>query len=186
MYKIAVLVGSLRRESINLKLAKALAKLAKGKLQFNFLSLDLPLYNEDLWANPPPAVLKLKKDIEASDAVLFVSPEYNRSTTPIIKNAIDWGTRPWGKNSWAGKPAAIAGITPGAVGTASAQAHLRSILPTLQLALMGQPERYIVDTPGLIDAEGAVGDDTTRKFFESFLAKFEAWIARTVEKKERS
>src|SRR6185436_11258651 len=110
MYKIAVLVGSLRRESINLKLAKALAKLAKGRLEFNFLSLDLPLYNEDLWANPPAAVLKLKKDIEAADAVLFVTPEYNRSTTPIIKNAIDWGTRPWGKNSWSGKPAAIAGI----------------------------------------------------------------------------
>jgi chromate reductase len=186
MYKIAVLVGSLRRESINLKLAKALAKLAKGKLEFNFLSLDLPLYNEDLWENPPAAVLKLKKDIEASDAVLFVTPEYNRSTTPIIKNAIDWGTRPWGKNSWSGKPAAIAGITPGAVGTAIAQTHLRSILPTLHLHLMAQPEMYIVDKPGLIDADGTVGDDTTRKFFESFLTKFEAWIAKTADKKERS
>ena len=177
MYTIAVLVGSLRRESINRKLAKALAKLGQGKFTFHFVELgDIPIYNEDLWQNPPAAVLRMKKDIEAADAVLFATPEYNRSIPPVVKNAIDWGTRPWGKNSWAGKPASIVGTSPGAVGTAVAQTHLRSIAPILELVLMGQPEVYLVNKPGLIDENDDITDDTTREFLQGYLDRFAAWI----------
>ena len=177
MYTIAVLVGSLRRESINRKLAKALAKLGQGKFKFHFVELgDIPIYNEDLWKDPPAAVLRMKKDIESADAVLFATPEYNRSIPPVVKNAIDWGTRPWGKNSWAGKPASIVGTSPGAVGTAVAQTHLRSIAPILELVLMGQPEVYLVNKPGLIDENDDITDDTTREFLQAYLDRFAAWI----------
>ena len=177
MYTIAVLVGSLRRESINRKLAKALAKLGQGKFKFHFVELgDIPIYNEDLWQDPPAAVLRMKKDIETADAVLFATPEYNRSIPPVVKNAIDWGTRPWGKNSWAGKPASIVGTSPGAVGTAVAQTHLRSIAPILELVLMGQPEVYLVNKPGLIDENDDITDDTTREFLQGYLDRFAAWI----------
>jgi chromate reductase, NAD(P)H dehydrogenase (quinone) len=177
MYTIAVLVGSLRRESINRKLAKALAKLGQGKFKFHFVELgDIPIYNEDLWQDPPAAVLRMKKDIETADAVLFATPEYNRSIPPVVKNAIDWGTRPWGKNSWAGKPASIVGTSPGAVGTAVAQTHLRGIAPILELVLMGQPEVYLVNKPGLIDENDDITDDTTREFLQGYLDRFAAWI----------
>ena len=132
MAKVAVLVGSLRKESINLAYAKALMKLGASRFDFDLVEIgDMPLYNEDLWENPPEAVLRFKSRIEAADAVLFVNPEYNRSITPAMKNAVDWGSRPWGKSSWTGKPAAITGATPGAIGTAVAQAHLRSITTSI-------------------------------------------------------
>jgi chromate reductase len=190
MYTIAVLVGSLRRESINRKLAKALAKLGQGKFKFHFVELgDIPIYNEDLWQDPPAAVLRMKKDIETTDAVLFATPEYNRSIPPVVKNAIDWGTRPWGKNSWAGKPASIVGTSPGAVGTAVAQTHLRSIAPILELVLMGQPEVYLVNKPGLIDENDDITDDTTREFLQAYLDRFAAWIdqvsGRELERQRR-
>lgn len=177
MLKVAVFVGSLRRESNNRKFAKALAKLGKPNLDFHFVEIgDLPMYNDDLWASPPASVLRLKADIEAADAVLFVTPEYNRSIPPVLKNAIDWGTRPYGKNSWAGKPGSIVGTSPGVIGTAAAQVHLRSIAVVLNIILMGQPEVYFSFKPGLIDDNGDVTDETTRKFLENYLAKFEAWI----------
>jgi chromate reductase, NAD(P)H dehydrogenase (quinone) len=177
MHTVAVLVGSLRRESIHRKLAKALAKLGQAKFKFNFVELgDLPIYNEDLWQDPPASVLRMKRDIEQADAVLFVTPEYNRSIPPVIKNAIDWGTRPWGKNSWAGKPASVVGTSPGNVGTAAAQAHLRSIAPVLDLVVMGQPEVYLVNRPGLIDENDDITDDTTREFLDGYLARFAAFI----------
>jgi chromate reductase len=109
-------------------------------------------------------VLRLKKDIAAADAVLFVTPEYNRSIPPVIKNAVDWGTRPWGQNSWAGKPGSIIGTSPGNVGTAVAQAHLRSVLTILDTVLLGQPEIYFVTKPGLINDEFDITDDQTREF----------------------
>src|SRR4051812_33764640 len=113
MKTVAVLVGSLRRASINRKFAESLGKLAADRLEFHIVEIgDLPLYNDDLWENPPQSVLRLKREVEAADAVLFVTPEYNRYFSPAIKNAIDWGTRPWGKNSWAGKPSAVVGATP--------------------------------------------------------------------------
>ena len=115
MFKVAVIVGSLRRESINRRFAQALARLAEGTLEFELVELgDVPMYNEDLWQNPPPAVTRLKQAIEAADAVLFVTPEYNRSIPALVKNTIDWGSRPRGQSSWAGKPAGIVGTSGGA------------------------------------------------------------------------
>ena len=187
MYKIAVLVGSLRRDSINLKFARALAKLGAGQFEFRTVELgDLPIYNEDLWENPPAPVLRLKKDIAAADAVLFVTPEYNRSIPAVVKNAIDWGTRPWGQNSWAGKPGSIIGTSPGNVGTAVAQAHLRSVLTILDVSLLGQPEIYFVWKPGLINDEFEVTDDQTREFLQGYLAKFAGWIAQTQPKQQKA
>jgi chromate reductase len=177
MYKLAVFVGSLRAESINLKLAKALAKLGESQFEFKLVELhDLPIYNEDLWQSPPASVLRMKDDIASTDAVLFVTPEYNRSITPVLKNAIDWGTRPWGKNSWNNKPCSIIGTSPGNIGTAAAQEQLRSILVILGMILMGQPEVYLVYKPELIDANHDITDDKTREFLQNFLNKFESWI----------
>jgi chromate reductase len=187
MYKIAVLVGSLRRDSINLKFAKTLAKLGQAKFDFHFVELgDLPIYNEDLWENPPPSVLRFKKDIAAADAVLFVTPEYNRSIPPVIKNAIDWGTRPWGQNSWAGKPGSVIGTSPGNVGTGVAQAHLRSVLTILDVILLGQPEVYFVTKPGLINDEFEITDDQTREFLQGYLAKFAGWIENTLPRQQKA
>lgn len=180
MIRIGVIVGSLRKESINLKLAKALGKLSKDKLDFNIIKLDdVPLYNEDLWESPPESILRLKKDVEFSDAILFITPEYNRSFSPIVKNAIDWGTRPYGQNSWNHKPAAIAGATTGAIGTAAAQNQLRSIVPVLGMPLMSQPELYLQFKPEAFDDQDNVTDPRTKEFLEKFLSAFEEWINRT-------
>ena len=178
MHQVAVIVGSLRRESINLAFAQALAKLAEGQLALNIVSLaEVPLYNEDLWANPPEGVLRLKREVEAADAVLFVTPEYNRSVPAVTKNAIDWGTRPAGQNVWAGKPAAIVGTSPGAIGTAVAQSHLRAVLVGCGMQLLGQPEVYFQTKQGLIGADSTVTDDQTRAFLAAFVAKFAAHVA---------
>lgn len=183
MLKIGVLVGSLRKESINLIFAKSLAHLAKDKMDFNFINLhDVPMYNEDLWENPPAGVVNLKKQVSSSDAILFVTPEYNRSFSPIIKNAIDWGTRPYGDNSWNAKPAAIIGASPGAIGTAAAQNHLRSIVPVLGMPLMVQPEMYLQFKADAFDASHNVTDARTKEFFDKFLVSFEEWIKRTAKK----
>ncbi len=184
MHSVAVIVGSLRRESINRKFAEALARLAAGGLDFRFVEIgDLPLYNEDLWQDPPAGVLRMKRDVEAADAVLFVTPEYNRFFTPAIKNAIDWGTRPWGKNSWDAKPAATIGTSPGAIGTASAQAMLKGQLVACGMVVMGQPEMYFSWKADAFDADGNVTDEKTRGFFETWLARFAAWIAHTSERR---
>src|SRR6185312_4378618 len=151
MFKVAVLVGSIRPNSTNLQFARAIEKLALGRLQFDFLEIgNLPFYDETLWENPPTSVVDLKDRIRAADAVLFVTPEFNRSIPGVLKNAIDWPSRPFGKSVWEGKPAAIVGATGGATGTAQAQAHLRSILVVLGVILMGRPEVYQTLKPGLI------------------------------------
>ncbi|MHB1102770.1 MAG: NADPH-dependent FMN reductase [Devosia sp.] len=186
MKKVAVFVGSPHAESINLKFAKALAKLADSKLDFKFIEIaDLPHYDDALWANPPAAALRLKDEIAAADAVLFVTPEFNRSIPGILKNAIDWGSRPWGQSSWAGKPGSIIGTTPGATGTSAAQAHLRSIMVVLEVALMGQPEVYFQTTPGLIDEDFEITDQETRRFLEGYLSKFGTWIERFAPEERR-
>jgi len=183
MHRISVIVGSLRKDSINLKLAKALGKLSPGKFDFKIVELnDVPMYNEDLWENPPEAVLKLKKDVELSDAVLFVTPEYNRSFSPVIKNAIDWGTRPYGQNSWKDKPAAIAGASPGAIGTAAAQVQLRAILPVLAMPVMSQPELYLQFKEEDFDADANVINPKTKEFLSKFMSAFDEWIKRTAKK----
>ena len=183
MFKIAVIVGSLRRESINRRFAHALAKLAEGTLEFQFVELgDLPMYNDDLWQDPPPAVTRLKHAVESADAVLFVTPGYNRSIPALVKNTIDWGTRPRGKNSWAGKPAGIVGTSGGAIGTAVAQAHLRHVVVVCNMALMPQPEVYFVNKPGLITDAFEVSDEKSREFLAGYVAKFGAWIAQHAKK----
>ena len=172
MHTVAVIVGSLRRESINLRFAKALAKLGGPTLALQLVELgDVPLYNEDLWANPPEGVLRMKREVEAADAVLFVTPEYNRGVPAVVKNAIDWGSRPRGKSSWAGKSAAIVGTSPGAIGTAVAQAHLRSVLVACGVRLLGSPEVYFQTKPGLIADDFSISDDATREFLARFIDK---------------
>jgi chromate reductase len=179
MSKIAVIVGSLRRDSINRKLAEALAGLAKPKDRYALSRIDdLPLFNQDLEPSPPAAVTRLKGEIEAADGVLIVTPEYNRSIPGVLKNAIDWASRPYGKNSFNGKPTAAIGTSMGAVGTAAAQQHLRSILAYLNVVLMGQPEGYISFKQGLIDANGTVTDESTRKFLQGYVDSFSAWVER--------
>jgi chromate reductase len=178
-FKVAILVGSLRKESINLKLAKALVKLGQGKFEAKFLQIgDLPLYNQDLEADFPQEALRLKSEIRDADAVLFVTPEFNRGMPGPLKNAIDWASRPYGKNAFAGKPAAICGASPGAIGTACAQHNLRPTLGYLDISLMGQPELYLQFKEGLIDAEGNIGSDETKKFLQGFADKFIAWMER--------
>lgn len=179
MANIAIIVGSIRKDSSNLKLAKAVEKLGAGKFTATHVRIDdLPLFNQDLEANPPEAVTRLKKEIEGADAVLFVTPEYNRSVPGVLKNAIDWASRPYGKSSFPGKPAAIIGTSPGAIGAAVAQNHLRSIVGGfLDMQLMGQPELYLTFKEGMIDAEGAVSNPDTQKFLQGFVDKFAAWVS---------
>ncbi len=182
MKSVAVLVGSLRRESINRKFAHSVSLLAGDRLRFQFAEIgDLPLYNEDLWQAPPEPVLRMKREVEAADGVLFVTPEYNRYFTPAIKNAIDWGTRPWGQNSWEAKPASIIGASPGAIGTAAAQNALKGLLIVCDMVLMGQPEVYFSYKPELFGADGAISDERTRTLLNAWIDRFEAWIERTSE-----
>src|SRR5262245_29312087 len=176
--KVAVIVGSNRRESINRMLAQALAGLAEGQLAFHFVSIaDLPLYNQDLEGELPPSVVRFKSEIAAADALLFVTREHNRSLPAVLKNAIDWGARPYGQNSWSGKPAAITGTSPGALGTA-AQLHLRQVLGTLGALVMGG-EAYISFKPGLLESNGTISDETTRGFLKAFIDQFAATVARS-------
>lgn len=179
MFTVAVLVGSIRPNSTNLQFAKAIEKLALGRLKFDFIDLGtLPFYDETLWDNPPASVVDLKDRIAAADAVLFVTPEYNRSIPGVLKNAVDWPSRPFGQSVWEGKPAAIVGATGGPSGTASAQAHLRSILVILGLAVMGRPEVYQTLKPGMIDDDYLITDERTRLFLQKWLDAFVVWIAR--------
>ncbi|HEX9906335.1 MAG TPA: NADPH-dependent FMN reductase [Propylenella sp.] len=178
MHKVAVIVGSIRKDSINKKLAKALEKLAEGKLDFAYSRIDdLPLLNQDDVDNPAAEVWRFKREIEAADAVLFVTPEHNRSIPAAMKNAFDWGSRPWGKNSWRGKTAAIIGASAGNISTALAQAHLRTIIAGHVSAILGNPEAYVQMKDGLIDADGTVTDETTRKFLQTFIDNFARLVA---------
>src|SRR5215813_8797112 len=177
-FKVAVIVGSNRRQSVNRALAQALARLGADKFAFSFIQIDdLPLYNQDLEAELPKSVAPFKSEIAAADGLLFVTPEHNRSIPTVLKNAIDWGARPYGQNSWNGKPAAITGTSPGAIGAAIAQQHLRQILGNLGVLVMGG-EAYISFKPGLIDANGAIADESTRKFLKTFVDQFASLVAR--------
>jgi chromate reductase len=184
--QIAVIVGSNRRESINRKLARALAKLGAGKFDANFVRIDdLPMFNQDLEGNLPAEVVRFKDDIARGDGVLIVTPEHDRSIPAVLKNAVDWGARPYGKNAWAGKPAFITGTSAGAIGTALAQQHLRSVMTGLGMILLGG-EAYITFKPNLIDDQGNIGDDSTRKFLQGFADRFAALVGRLSPQAERS
>jgi len=179
MFKVAVFVGSPRPNSSNLRLAQALEKLAAGRLEFQYIDIaHLPFYDDTLWNDPPAEVVRLKHDVAEADAVLFVTPEYNRSIPGILKNAIDWPSRPYGESVWHDKPAAIAGATGGVSGTAAAQAHLRSILPMLGMALMGAPEIYFQSRPGAIDEHGNITDEHVRTNLNIWVERFTDWIGR--------
>ena len=176
-YRIALVVGSLRRDSFNKQLAQALTKLAPQPLEFATLRIDdLPLYNQDEENNPTEPVRRLKTEISASQGVLFVTPEYNRSVPGVLKNAIDHASRPYGQSAWAGKPAGVIGISVGAIGTALAQQHLRNILAYLDMPTLGQPEMFLQNKPGLLKEGGEIGDDGTRQFLQKFLDRFAAWV----------
>lgn len=178
MYKIALIVGSNRRNSINRKLAQALARLGEGSLVFETVQIDdLPMYNEDLESDLPPSVRRFKAAVADTDALLVVTPEHNRSIPAVLKNAIDWGTRPYGQNVWDGKPAAIAGTSPGAVGTAVGQQHLRQILGDLGAVVMGG-EAYIAFKPDLIGEDGELADNSTRAFLGDYIDRFASLVAR--------
>jgi chromate reductase len=177
--RIAVLVGSTRRDSINRKLAQALAKLGEGQLDFTFVEIaDLPLYNQDLEAELPASVSRMKAQLEAADGILIVTPEHNRSIPAALKNAIDWGARPWGKSSWPGKVAAVIGASPGAIGTAVAQSHLRHVLGSILGLLVMGGEHYVSFKPDLVAADNSVTDANTRKFLSDFIASFTSLVAR--------
>ncbi len=177
--KIAVVVGSIRKESINRKLAKALIKLAPKDLECELVRIDdLPVFNQDHDQDPPQQVARVKAQIVAANAILFITPEHNRSLPTALKNVLDWVSRPYGKNLWAGKPAGVAGASVGAVGTAVAQAHLRAVLGYLDVPTLGQPEVYVQFTKDLIDDDGNVSNDGTRTFLQSFVDRYAAWIAK--------
>jgi chromate reductase len=166
--RVGVIVGSLRQQSINKRLALAIEKLAPPQLQFSHVTIgDLPLMNQDL-----------EKALQACDALLIITPEYNRSIPGPLKNAIDWASRPRGQNSVAGKPAAIGGSSPGPLSTAAAQQHLRNVLSVLDVHVMSQPELYLHFTPELIAEDGTVSADSTRQFLERYAAAFAAWVER--------
>jgi len=176
-YRVGVIVASLRKDSLNAKLADALQRLAPEALLFERIGIDdLPLYNQDEDAAPAQAVQRLKSQITSSQALLFATPEYNRSIPGVLKNALDHASRPYGKNVWAGKPAGIVGISVGAVGTAAAQQHLRTILAYLDVPTFGQPEVYLQATEGFFDGDGGFGRDGTRKFLQGWMTRYVAWI----------
>lgn len=177
-YRIAVIVGSLRRDSYNRRLAKAVIRL--GPPDFDFQPVDiagLPLYNQDDDEHPAPSVTEFKREIDGAQGLLFVTPEYNRSIPGVLKNALDHGSRPAGKNSWAGKPAGILGISPGAVGTAAAQQHLRNVLACLDVAALGQPEAYIQYRDGFFGEPGEIGEGG-RKLLRKWMDRYAAWVRR--------
>jgi chromate reductase, NAD(P)H dehydrogenase (quinone) len=178
-FTVGYFVGSLAKASINRKLALALARLAPSELQLREIPIrDLPLYSYDYDKDYPPAGRALKDAIASVDAVLFVTPEYNRSIPGALKNAIDWASRPWGTNSFARKPSAIIGTSPGKIGTAVGQQHLRSILAFCNSPLMNAIEAYIEFTPGLITDDGEVTVDATREFLANYMKEFHGYITR--------
>jgi chromate reductase, NAD(P)H dehydrogenase (quinone) len=175
--RIVVIVGSSRRDSINRKLAQALVRLGAGKFEATFARIDdLPMYNQDNESALPPEVVRFKNEIAQADGVLIVTPEHDRSIPAVLKNAIDWGARPWGKSSWPGKPAFITGTSPGAIGSASQQ-HLRSVMTGLGMILLGG-EAYVTFKPDLIDEHGNIGDDSTKKFLADFVDRFADLVRR--------
>ena len=178
-FSVGYFVGSLATASINRKLAKALVRLAPPELQLSEIPFkDLPLYSYDYDADFPPVARKLKSAIAAVDAVLFVTPEYNRSVPGALKNAIDWASRPYGTNSFARKPSGIIGTSPGKIGTAIAQQHLRSILAFCNSPLMNSVEAYIQFEPDMIGDDGRVTKESTEKFLRNYMTEFAGFIAR--------
>jgi len=175
--RIAVIVGSLRKDSFNQKLALALAHLAPSDFTFEHVRIDdLPLYNQDDDGNQAASVRRLKSEIAAADGLLFVTPEYNRSFPGVLKNAIDHASRPYGQSAWGGKPAGVLGVSVGAIGTALAQQHLRNVLAYLDVPTLGAPEVFLQAKDDLFDDRGHIGNEGTKKFLQGWMDKYVAWI----------
>jgi chromate reductase len=181
-YNVAVFVGSLRKESFSLKAAKALMAVAPATMKLEIVGIGhLPMYNQDLDANPPDEWMALKQRISESDAVLFVTPEYNRSVPAVLKNAIDVASRPYGKSAWNGKPGAVVSVSPGAIGGFGANHHLRQSLVFLNVPAMPSPEAYIGGAAKLFDSDGTLTNESTKDFLKQFMAAFEAWVTKHAE-----
>lgn len=180
---VAVIVGSLRKDSINRMMASALAELAPVGLKLSVVEIgQLPLYNQDLDENPPAAWTEFRARIKAADAVLFVTPEHNRSVPAALKNALDVGSRPYGKSAWSGKPGAVVSASPGAVGGFGANHHLRQSLVFLNVPAMTQPEAYIGGADKLFDESGALVNEGTRKFLHGFMKAYGEWVEANVKR----
>lgn len=177
-HKIAILVGSLRKDSFNRRMAKVLIKLSPDSLTLEIVEIgELPLYNQDLDDNPPGAWVEFRQRIKQFDGVLFVTPEYNRSVPGVLKNAIDVGSRPYGKSVWDGKPGAVLSVSPGAIGGFGANHHLRQSMVFLNVPVMQQPEAYIGNAANLFDEEGNLTSDLTREHAAKFMRAFATWVA---------
>ena len=177
--KVAVLIGSLRKDSFTRKVATAMIAIGCDPLEFEVVEIgQLPLYNEDFEANPPQAVVAFRQRIAACGALLFATPEYNRSVPGVLKNAIDVGSRPYGKSVWQHKPGAVVSVSPGLLGAFGANHHLRQSMVFLDVPMMQQPEAYIGNAKALFDDKGALINDSTRDFLRKFLQAFARWIER--------
>ena len=175
---VLAVAGSLRRASYNRAVLCAVAELAPPSLSINPFDLDLPLYNGDLEPSPPARIVELRARIRAAGAILFATPEYNYSISGVLKNAIDWGSQPFGANAWDGKPAAILGASISSIGTARAQLHLRQVLASLNVHVMTGPELLIGRAAEKFDRDGNLTDAAVRQKLESFLQAFASWIPR--------
>ena len=178
-HRIAVVIGSLRRNSYNRMFGAALTKLGPPDFTFDTVQIDdLPPYDQDDDGSPSPQVTRFKEAIAAAAGVIFVTPEYNRSIPGVLKNAIDQASRPYGQSAWAGKPAGVLGISIGQIGTACAQQHLRTILAYLDMPTLGQPEAYIQVRDGFFDEAGNIANTDSRKFLHSWMDKYATWVKR--------
>jgi chromate reductase len=178
--QIAVIVGSLRKDSFNRKLATAIERLAPADFKFTQLRIDdLPLYNQDDDGQQAASVLRLKGELKAAQGLLFVTPEYNRSIPGVLKNALDHASRPYGQSAWGGKPAGVIGASVGAIGTALAQQHLRNVLAYLDVPTLGQPEGFIHAKDGLFDADGNVGEGS-KKFLQGWVDAYVGWVKKHI------
>lgn len=176
-HRIAIVVGSVRRNSYNRMFGAALTKLGPPEFAFDTVQIDdLPLYNQDDDAAPSAPVTRLKAAISAAAGVIFVTPEYNRSIPGVLKNALDHGSRPYGQSAWGGKPAGVLGVSIGAIGTACAQQHLRTILAYLDMPTLGQPEVFLTAKEGFFDGAGAIANEGTRKFVQGWMDRYVAFV----------
>ncbi|HTT96791.1 MAG TPA: NAD(P)H-dependent oxidoreductase [Rhizomicrobium sp.] len=179
MRDVAVFVGSLRKDSLNRKMAKALIEIAPPALKLEIVEIgDLPLYNADLDTNAPAQWTRLRERVKSADAVLFVTPEYNRSVPGVLKNAIDIASRPYGDNAWNGKPGAVVSVSPGAIGGFGSNHHLRQSLVFLNVPAMQQPEMYIGGADKMFDESGKLTNEKTREFLSKGMTAFETWIEK--------
>jgi chromate reductase, NAD(P)H dehydrogenase (quinone) len=180
--EIGVVVGSLRKDSFNRKLATALARLAPGEFTFRQIQIgDLPLYNQDDDAQPAAAVRRLKSEIASTSGIIFVTPEYNRSIPGVLKNALDHASRPYGQNAWARKPAGVIGVSIGSGGTAMAQQHLRNILAYLDMPTLNQPEAFLHMRDGMFDEQGNIGA-ASQEFVQKWVNAYVAWVKRFAQR----